>query len=166
MTSWYATDEPPTTDPVVVVDGRRRGPVVNAAVMTAAAPTWAPPGQHLVQVTCLLGERAPDEPDARRQAGEMFGVSDGVLAGDRAARHPGCAAGAAAAARGPAGVDLGDGRFVCGDHRDTASVQGAMVSGRRAATAVGRRLGVRTAPRAPRAPRVAGVDQGDAVDAG
>jgi glycine/D-amino acid oxidase-like deaminating enzyme len=31
---------------------------------------------------------------------------------------------------------LRDGLFVCGDHRDTASIQGAMVSGRRAAAAV------------------------------
>jgi len=37
-------------------------------------------------------------------------------------------------------VDLGDGLFVCGDHRDTASIQGALVSGRRAARAVVRRL--------------------------
>ena len=33
-------------------------------------------------------------------------------------------------------VDLGGGRFVCGDHRDSASTQGAAVSGRRTARAV------------------------------
>ena len=33
-------------------------------------------------------------------------------------------------------VELADGRFVCGDHRDTASIQGAMYSGRRTAMAV------------------------------
>ena len=33
-------------------------------------------------------------------------------------------------------VRLGDGLFVCGDHRDTASIQGALVSGQRAARAV------------------------------
>jgi hypothetical protein len=31
---------------------------------------------------------------------------------------------------------LGEGLFVCGDHRDTASIQGAMFSGGRTATAV------------------------------
>ena len=30
---------------------------------------------------------------------------------------------------------LGGGMFVCGDHRDTASIQGALFSGRRAARA-------------------------------
>jgi predicted NAD/FAD-dependent oxidoreductase len=33
-------------------------------------------------------------------------------------------------------VSLGGGLFVCGDHRDTASIQGAMFSGERAASAV------------------------------
>ena len=33
-------------------------------------------------------------------------------------------------------VDLGEHLFVCGDHRDTASIQGALVSGQPAARAV------------------------------
>ena len=33
-------------------------------------------------------------------------------------------------------VALGEGVFVCGDHRDTASIQGAMFSGGRTASAV------------------------------
>ena len=33
-------------------------------------------------------------------------------------------------------VRLDDGRFVCGDHRDTASIQGAMYSGRRCGLAI------------------------------
>jgi hypothetical protein len=38
-------------------------------------------------------------------------------------------------------VELGDGLFVAGDHRDTPSSQGALVSGRRAAQAVLSALG-------------------------
>ena len=146
VTSWYAAEEPPSTDAVVVVDGRRRGPVVNAAVMSAAAPSWAPPGSHLVQVTCLLGERAPAEADARRQAGEMFGVS--TASWREIARHaiPGALPAQPPGSGVRRAVDLGDGRFVCGDHRDTASVQGAMVSGRRTATAIRHSLGVRSVP--------------------
>jgi predicted NAD/FAD-dependent oxidoreductase len=44
-------------------------------------------------------------------------------------------------------VALGNGLFVAGDHRDTASQQGALVSGRRAADAVLRSLGVPVPPR-------------------
>ncbi|MFE2178939.1 FAD-dependent oxidoreductase, partial [Kitasatospora sp. NPDC059462] len=39
-------------------------------------------------------------------------------------------------------VRLLAGLYVCGDHRDTSSVQGALVSGRRAAEAVARDLGL------------------------
>ena len=147
VTSWYATDEPPMGRSVVVVDGRRRGPVVNAAVMTAAAPSYAPAGVHLVQVTCLLGGEEPEEAAVRRQAGEMFGVDP---RGWRAlTRH--LVPAALPAMRPPLDVRrpvaLGDGLFVCGDHRDTASTQGAMVSGRLTATAVRRRLGSSAAER-------------------
>lgn len=45
-------------------------------------------------------------------------------------------------------VELGDGLFVAGDHRDTASIQGAIVSGRRAATAVIRTVGATPEPTA------------------
>jgi predicted NAD/FAD-dependent oxidoreductase len=33
-------------------------------------------------------------------------------------------------------IAYGPGLFVCGDHRDTASIQGALVSGRRTAEAI------------------------------
>jgi hypothetical protein len=46
-------------------------------------------------------------------------------------------------------VALGDGLFVAGDHRDTASSQGALVSGRRAADAVLGHLGLPVPPRPP-----------------
>ncbi|MEP7762773.1 FAD-dependent oxidoreductase [Sanguibacter sp. 25GB23B1] len=149
VTHWYAADEPPRTDAAIVVDGRRRGgrrpgPVVNAAVMSNAAPTYAPPGQHLVQVTCLLGAGAaaepPAEPEVRRQAGEMFGVSTSTWR--EITRHvvPGALPAQPVPLVTRHEVDLGGGVFVCGDHRDTASLQGALVSGARTAEAVRRRL--------------------------
>jgi phytoene dehydrogenase-like protein len=134
-TYWFATDEPPRTDKLLVVDGRRDGPVVNTAVMSNVAPSYAPPGRHLVQATTLWPTDAV-ESDVRIQLTRMYGRSAGawelVVRHDVPealphqpppldVRHP---------------VDLGEGRFVAGDHRDTASLQGALVSGRRAANAV------------------------------
>ena len=46
-------------------------------------------------------------------------------------------------------VSLADGLVVAGDHRDTASTQGALVSGRRAADAVLADLGLPALPREP-----------------
>ncbi|PFG34972.1 FAD-dependent oxidoreductase [Sanguibacter antarcticus] len=146
VTHWYVTDEAPRTDAAIVVDGRRRGgsrpgPVVNAAVMSNAAPTYAPPGQHLVQVTCLLGAEPPAESEVRRQAGEMFGASTSRW--HEIARHvvPGALPVQPSPLVARQEVDLGGGVYVCGDHRDTASLQGALVSGARTADAVRRRLG-------------------------
>ncbi|MGA1557272.1 MAG: NAD(P)/FAD-dependent oxidoreductase, partial [Ilumatobacteraceae bacterium] len=44
---YFATDEPPIDDKLVVLDGRG-GPVLNAAVMSNVAPSYAPTGRHLV----------------------------------------------------------------------------------------------------------------------
>lgn len=140
VTHWWAADAPPTSVPAVVVDGRRRGPVVNAAVLSLVAPTYAPPGTHLVQATCLLPTgTGPAEADVRRQAGEMLGAD--ARGWRELTRH---AIPQALPAQPPPlavrrDVDLGDGVVVCGDHRDTASLQGALVSGRRAARVVLRR---------------------------
>jgi phytoene dehydrogenase-like protein len=145
VTTWWAAEAVPRQT-AVVVDGRRRGPLVNAAVISAAAPSYAPAGAQLVQATAVLapGPRdpaaAPDAFTVRRQAGEMLGVDP--RGWRELARHE--VDGALPAALPPLAVrqpvDLGDGRFVCGDHRDTPSQQGAVVSGRRAAHAVARRL--------------------------
>lgn len=143
-TWWFATDEAPTLLRAVVVDGRRSGPVVNAAVISLVAREYAPRGQHLVQATTLLGTgEAPTEAEVRRQTGEMLGAD--ARPWRLLTRHDVPAAlpvqPEPLVVRRP--VDLGDGLVVCGDHRDTASIQGALVSGRRAARAVLARLSPR-----------------------
>lgn len=134
-TYWFTTDEPPRTDKLLVVDGRRDGPVVNTAVMSNVAPSYAPPGQHLIQATTLWPTDAV-ESEVRIQLTRMYGRSAGAW--QLVVRHDIPEAlphqPPPLAARRP--VALGEGRFVAGDHRDTASIQGALVSGRRAANAV------------------------------
>lgn len=141
-TYWFAADEPPTPLDLLMLDARGpgAGPVVDAAVMTNTAPSYAPPGRHLVQATTLLrrGQQptAADEAAVRRQLELMFAASTAgwrlVLA--HRVREALPVQVPPLIARQP--VDLGGGLFVAGDHRDTASIQGALVSGRRAARAV------------------------------
>lgn len=136
-TFWYATDEAPSARNLLHLDADHRGPLVNTAVMTNAAPTYAPAGRSLVQVTVLGADgSAETERSARAQAGLVYGVDP--AAWDLVTTHVVAAAlpaqPAPLAVRQP--VALGDGLFVAGDHRDTASIQGALVSGRRAADAV------------------------------
>ncbi|MEV6284909.1 NAD(P)/FAD-dependent oxidoreductase [Kribbella sp. NPDC051770] len=138
-TYWFSTDEPPRSDKLLVVDGRRDGPVLNTAVMSNVAPTYAPPGKHLIQATTLHPSDAV-EADVRIQLTRLYGTSAGAW--ELIVRHDI----AEALPHHPPPlthrreVDLGEGRFVAGDHRDTPSIQGALVSGRRAANAVTQQL--------------------------
>ena len=147
VTWWFDTPESPNPLPLVAVDGRRGdpappGPVWNTAVLTAAAPSYAPPTRHLVEATCLLDRPDGDatEKEVRRHVGEIYGCD--TSAWRMVTRHR--VESALPAMTPPlevrAPVALGDGVFVCGDHRDTASIQGALVSGQRAAEAVNAHL--------------------------
>jgi phytoene dehydrogenase-like protein len=120
----------------VMLDGDGHGPVTNVAVMSNVAPTYAPVGRSLVAAAVIGDAPADIEAAARRQLRGWFG---GTVDGWRLLRTYRIAHGQPSQRppfRPKDPVALGAGRFVCGDHRDTASIQGALFSGRRAAEAV------------------------------
>lgn len=139
VTTWYHladTDPADLADgrPIVTVDGQRRGPVVNTSVLTTVAATYGPPGTVLVSSSSLgVDTSAAAERAVRTHLQLLYGVS---VAGWRTVR-PAVVPWALPAQPPPLGirrpVRYAAGLWVCGDHRDTASVQGALVSGRRAA---------------------------------
>lgn len=122
------------------MDGLRRGPIVHTAIVTNTAPTYAPRGQHLVEATVVMPTTAT-EADVRRHLEELWGTDTRpwrlLRRDDLAAALP--AQDPPLHLRRP--VRLGDGRYAAGDHRDTASIQGALISGQRAAEAVLHDLG-------------------------
>ena len=137
----FAADEVPLDTKCVVLDGTGKGPVLNVALMSNVAPSYAPPGRHqIVAAMPQLGDGSTSEADVIRiatdQLREWWGEQvDGweVLATHRIAHgQPSQQVPFSPRRR----VDLGDGRFVCGDHRDTASIQGALFSGRRTAKVI------------------------------
>lgn len=143
---WFGADRAPLRGPTLVLDGEAGGPVRNLAVMSEVAPTYAPPGRASI-VAAVPGPDALGgelERTVRAQLAGWFGPeveswdllrTDVIPHGQpdqRPPLHPRQA------------VRLGEGRYVCGDHRDTASIQGALFSGRRAATAVIADLTART----------------------
>ena len=135
---WFAAPEPPLTVRSIVLDGARSGPVANLAVMSEIAPSYAPDGSSLV-VAAVPGPPALDrnlETAVLSQLTGWFGAvtSDWELVRTDVIPH-------GQPVQAPTfhprrRVSLGDRRFVCGDHRDTASIQGAMFSGDRTAAAV------------------------------
>jgi len=128
------------------------GPIATLATMSDVAPGYAPAGQHLITVSTV---GVPDEDDellvaaVREQARGWFGDEVDAwrtLAVQRIAY--------AQPRQDP--VDLGElarpvqrapGVWVCGDHRDTGSIQGALVSGRRTADAVAAAIDARATVR-------------------
>lgn len=137
-TYYHVTDAAPLAEPILLVDGEGRGPVTNTIPISLAAPSYAPPGRVLV-ASSVLGEPGGDpmtrEPAVRARLGQLYGT-DTLSWEPLAVYHVRAALPAMPAPhnfRRP--VRLMTGLYVCGDHRDSSSIQGAMVSGRRAAHA-------------------------------
>ncbi len=134
-TFYYRLPASPLGAPVLVIDGDGEL-LLNATVLSDVAAGYAPPGTSLVAAS-VPGRADPAlEPEVRARLARMYdtATADWELLETYAIPRalPVLPAGQPLARP----VRLGPGRYVCGDHRDTPSIQGALVSGRRAARAV------------------------------
>jgi phytoene dehydrogenase-like protein len=137
-TVYYATEDPPEREPILLLDGERGSPVANTIVISAAAPSYAPAGTALIAASAVGAAAASDElePALRTRLSTLYGadtrrwehlatyrIGEALPAFEpgRSLRQP---------------VRVASGLYICGDHRDTPSIQGALVSGKRAARAV------------------------------
>ncbi|ELS52679.1 NAD(P)/FAD-dependent oxidoreductase [Streptomyces viridochromogenes] len=132
----HTTDEPPTTGASLLLDADRGGPVAHTAVISQVDPSRAPAGRALVSST-VLGTPPPDIDTAvRRHLSRLYGTS--TARWETLAVHH--TPEAVPAMRPPHDlrrpVRLLAGLYVCGDHRDTSTVQGALHSAHRAASAI------------------------------
>jgi len=135
---WFATSSPPHPGATLMLDGKSAGPALNVVVISEVQASYAPAGRSLV-AAAVPGPTALDPSltgRVRAQLAGWFGSmtddwehlrTDVIVHGQPAQPPP-----LAPRRR----VSLGAGLFVCGDHRDTASIQGAMFSGERTALAV------------------------------
>src|SRR5438477_5353135 len=138
---YFSADEPPVPHPMLVLNGDGAGPVNNFAVISQIAPSYAPAGKSLVSVTVLGTQQLTDQQLGGFIIAQMknwFGPIAGSWRYLKSYRIPHAQPqqypGALEPSQRP--VRVRPGVYVCGDHRDNASIQGAMLSGRRAAEAV------------------------------
>ena len=153
VTLYYTTDVPPLADPVLVLGADpSEGPINNLVVLTNAAPEYAPGGQSLVSVS-VVGK--PDEGDdaierqVRQQLVTWFGSPAAQWRHLRTYRIPYALPEQAPPFLTPPErpLKLQEGLYVCGDHRRTASINGAMAAGRHAATRIAQDLAAQESTR-------------------
>ncbi len=133
---YFSADVAPTKEKLVILDGTGKGPVLNVAVMSNVSEHYAPKGKHLISVALPGVVNGDLESIARTQLRGWWGTQVDAWKHLRtyAITHAGPTQEPPFSPKQP--VDLGGGRFVCGDHRDTGSIQGALYSGRRCGEAV------------------------------
>jgi phytoene dehydrogenase-like protein len=138
---YFAAPEAPFPEPILVLDGDKKGPVNNMCVVSNVAKSYAPAGQALISAS-VVGRSQFDsrdlESNVRRQLREWYGAS--VDRWSMLRRYDIHHALPSQPAHFRDGVvrptRLADSVYYCGDYCETASIQGAMISGRRTAEAV------------------------------
>jgi phytoene dehydrogenase-like protein len=136
---YFSADTAPTKEKLIALDSSHSGPVLNMAVMSNISSHYAPQGKHLIAAACP-GVTTESEPQlvskVTQQLLQWWGPqvntwqhlrTYSIVHGQPDQSPP-------FAPKKP--VALANEVFVCGDHRDTGSSQGAMYSGRRCAVSV------------------------------
>ncbi len=134
-TFYYQTTRSPFDQPILVLNGEG-GPVNNLVVMSKASPEYAPPGRHLISLSVVDRRASRDQVEEQLRVWfgpqvegwdflERFKIANALPLEESDLRSP---------------SSLGQGHFRCGDHCQSGSIQGALVSGSKAASAVHRWL--------------------------
>jgi phytoene dehydrogenase-like protein len=144
-TFYHAAALAPLDEPILLLD-TDDSPVNNTVVITAAAPSYSADQRALVATSLVHDGRPPwDEAAVRSRLAVLYDVSTAEWEHISTYDIPRALPAMPAPHNFRKPVRHGN-VFVCGDHRDTSSIQGALVSGERTALAVLNDLGVR-APR-------------------
>ena len=120
-----------------MLDGTGRTPIVNSVVLTNAAPTYSSDGRALVATSVLGVGRARATASSAPHLSWLYDTDASgweLVAEVAGASRPCRRTPPVRRCDTPARLDSGV--FVAGDWRDTPSIQGALVSGRRVADAV------------------------------
>ena len=129
--TWYhATPNNPSGNGRLVIDGQRRGPIINTVVMSDISSSYAPSGENLISTTTDL---SATESDVRRHLSILWGTSTHQW--QFVAKYEIPAALPIQSIGRPLSqpIKINEHHFVAGDHRAVPSQQGALFSGRLAA---------------------------------
>jgi len=130
---YFSTDNAPLQTRLLVLNGDESGVVNNLALMSTVAPDYAPRGKTLVSVS-ILGNLDHSDEDlnelARKQLRDWFGKTVDSWTHLRTYRIPHALPIAGQEDFTKRQQRLREGLYICGDYTDTASINGALKSGR------------------------------------
>ena len=137
----FAADRSPLDSPTLVVSAEAAGPIDNLTVPSDVAAGYAPAGAALVTVSVRDGFPEAGGGLAAAVREQAVGWFGGQARGWRElatvhVRHALPDESPAARRLRPASPRLAAGLWLCGDHCGTASINGALASGRKAAEAI------------------------------
>jgi phytoene dehydrogenase-like protein len=143
---YFSADKPPVSEAVLVLNGDGRGPINHLCVPNLVSRSYAPSGKHLISANTVGGSQRPADlllKDVREQLVEWFGVTAKDWQHLRTDSIPHALPEQTVASGGVRQDDsfVEAGLYVCGDYRETGSINGALVSGRKAAEAIAKSLG-------------------------
>lgn len=142
-TVYYAAQRSPIREAILVLNGKVRGLVNHVCVPSDAAQPYAPADRALVSVSIIGVPEMTDEDIDRNVRDELaawFGndVTSWQLLRIYRIEHALPVSPTAGSATGHQAA--GNGVFLCGDYLEDPSINGALVSGRKAAEAVARQI--------------------------
>jgi phytoene dehydrogenase-like protein len=137
-TLYFATEKSPLSEPLLVLNGDGKGPVNSLCVPSVIAPIYAPKGSFLLAASVIGNPREGDEQlekAVRAQLSDWFGPSVDGWRHLRTYRISPALPLQVPPLPNPTQptVQIHPWLFVCGEYRNAASIQWAMVSGRKAA---------------------------------
>jgi hypothetical protein len=136
---YFAAHKKPVDDGILYLDGGGRGPVNNVCVMSNVSPHYAPAGQHLISASVLGTPCGEDfESEVKMQMIRWFGPQAGDWRHLRTYRILEAQPEEAQLQAGRAlpELRLEPGLVRAGDYCEDVSINGALLSGRRAAEIV------------------------------
>lgn len=145
VTIYYSAPQPPLSGPWLLLNGEGEGPINHLCVLSEVAPSYAPVGRSLVEVSVRAEARGSDleEPAVRRQLMDWFGSGVGSwrhLRTDRIASALPPIDLLRAAFDRPS-CEMRPCLYRCGDYLSTGTLDGALWSGRSTADVIAERLG-------------------------
>ena len=130
---YFSASQAPSSSKAILLNGEKNGPALNVAIMSNISPSYSKNGKALIAVAIPDTIKTDSMENILIQMRKWFG--DSVDSWEHIKTY--------SIEHGQPDLRPGDpfrksiknseGVYICGDHRDTPSIQGALVSGRRAA---------------------------------